>query len=82
MNRPIAPALSDSAPCPSRELSCQLIEEPLRVFQIGGVQAFVEPVVDFDKHGARYVVTAGIPKQPRKADRRSQFPRLRAHFLC
>jgi hypothetical protein len=31
---------------PSRQLSYQLIELPLRVFQIGGIEAFGEPVID------------------------------------
>ena len=38
-------------------LSAQLVEQRLGVFQVGGVEAFGEPVVDFGEHRARLVAT-------------------------
>jgi hypothetical protein len=36
-------------------------------FQVGGVEAFGEPVVDIGEHRARLVATTRILKQPREA---------------
>jgi hypothetical protein len=39
-------------------LSPQLVEQRLRIFQIGGVEALGKPVVDVGEHRARLVATA------------------------
>ena len=39
-------------------LYTELVEQGLRVFQVGGVEAFGEPVVDVGEHGAGLVAMA------------------------
>jgi hypothetical protein len=41
-----------------RWLASQFVEQRLGVFQVGGVEAFGEPVVDFDENRARLVAAA------------------------
>ncbi len=59
----------------------KLVEQSLGVVQVGGVEAFGEPVVDVGEHRARLVATALRCEQSREAHRRAQFPCLRAHRL-
>ena len=59
----------------------QLVEQRLGVFQVGGVEALGEPVVDFGEHRARFVATTLRCEQPREARRRAQLPGLRLHLL-
>ena len=40
---------------PDERLNRQLIEQRLGVLQVGSVEAFGEPVVDFAEHHARFV---------------------------
>jgi hypothetical protein len=46
----------------------QLLQQGLGVLQIGGVEPFGEPVVDFREYRARLVTTIRIAQQPREAD--------------
>src|SRR5207247_8156447 len=46
--------------------------------QIGGIETFGEPVVDFGEHRARFVALAVLREQPRQAHRRAQLQYLRA----
>jgi hypothetical protein len=38
----------------------QLVEQCLRILQVGGIEAFGEPVVNFREHRARFVAPIGI----------------------
>ena len=38
--------------------------------QVGGVEAFGEPAVNFSKHRARFIAAAPLREQPRQAHRR------------
>ena len=51
----------------------QLFEERVGVFQIGGIEALREPVVDFAQHRARFVATTLVREQSREAGRGAQF---------
>src|SRR5215472_1722778 len=62
-------------------LGAQLVEQRLSLFQIGGVEAFGETVVDFGEHRARLITTALRGEQACKAGARAQFPRFGAHLL-
>ena len=46
--------------------SAQLIDQRLRFLQIGGIEAFSEPVVDRSEHRARLVATVLFDEQPRQ----------------
>jgi hypothetical protein len=50
--------------------------ERLSLFQIGGVEAFSEPVIDSSKRSACFIATILLNKQPRNARYRAQFPTL------
>ena len=52
-------------------LSAQFGEQRLSLFQIGGVEAFGEPVVDFGEHRARFVAAASIAQQAGEAHSRT-----------
>ena len=54
-------------------LSAQFVEQGLRVFEVGGIEALGEPTVDLDEHRARLVANFGVAEQPRQAHRRAQF---------
>src|SRR5215469_3229791 len=62
-----APHFSQRTLCP------QLLEQRLRLFQVGSFESFGEPVIDFCEHRARLVATAGVAKQPREVRRRAEF---------
>ena len=55
-------------------LFVKLVEQGLGVFQIGGVDALGEPVVDFREHRARLVLLALLSEQTRETRRRAQLP--------
>src|SRR6266851_7252830 len=59
-----------------RILCSQLVEQRLGISQVGGVEAFGEPAVDFSEHRARFVALTLLVEQPRKACRRAQLPRF------
>ena len=48
--------------------SGQLAEQRLGVFEVGGVEALGEPVVDFGEHRVRLVATIAVAQQPGEAD--------------
>src|SRR5271167_4217988 len=56
-----------------RILCSQLVEQCLGVFQIRGIEALGEPVVDLREHRARLVAKALRRKPSREANRRLQF---------
>ena len=51
--------------CSCFGLVAQLIQQRLGLLQVGGVEAFGEPVVDFRQHRARLVATIGVAQQLR-----------------
>ena len=57
-----------------RILRSQFLEQSLCVFQVGGIEAFGEPVVDGGEHRARLVATALLVEQPRETHRCAQLP--------
>src|SRR5215469_5023445 len=59
-----------------RILFAQLVQQRLSFLQIGGVEAFGEPVVDLGEHRAGLVATALFCEQPRQAHRRTQLKRF------
>jgi hypothetical protein len=61
---------------PASVLLAQLIEQCFRIFEIGGIESFGEPVVDFREHSARLIAPLLARQQPRKAGYRTQFPRF------
>ena len=56
--------------------SRQLIEQHLRVLEIGGVEAFGKPVVNGREKFARLRPPALLAPEPRKARRSAQFKRF------
>src|SRR5262249_24366534 len=54
----------------------QFVEQRLGVFEVGGIEAFREPVVDFKEQCARLIVTMLPRQQPRKAGCGTQLPRF------
>jgi len=54
-------------------LFAKLLEQCLGVLQIGGVEAFREPVVDFGEHRASFISLALLVEQSREARGGSQF---------
>src|SRR5208283_3310970 len=54
--------------------SAELVEQGLGVLEVGGVEAFGKPVVDFGEHRAGFIATSGIAQQPGKTRGRAQFP--------
>ncbi len=49
------------------QLSAQLIEQSLRLCQVGSVKALGEPAVGFGEHGAAFVAPALPSQEPREA---------------
>ena len=49
-----------------------LIEQRLRVLQVGGVEALGEPVVDIGEHRARLVAAVSVAQQARERGSRGQ----------
>ena len=62
----------NSAYSPNKRLVAQLIEQRLGLFQIGGIEAFGEPVVDRGEHRARFSGTALSREQTAEAGGRAQ----------
>src|SRR5208337_1376616 len=58
-------------------LSAEFLEQRLGVFQVGGVEALGEPVVDSREHRAGFLAMTLLVEQPRETCRRAQFPRFR-----
>ena len=56
--------------------SGQFVEQRLRLFQIGGVEAFVEPAVNRSDEIASFDAPALLAPQPGEARGRAQFPEL------
>jgi len=54
-------------------LLVQFVEQRLCVLEIGGVETFGEPAVDFGEHRARLITPALFREQPSKARRSTQF---------
>jgi hypothetical protein len=46
-------------------LARQFVEQGFGIFQVGGVEAFGEPVEDFGEHRARFIAAVGVAKQSR-----------------
>src|SRR5216683_681904 len=63
---------------PSRSTT-QFVEQRLGVLEIGGVEAFGEPGVDFHQHCMPLVAPAVLCEHAREARRCAQFPGFRAH---
>jgi hypothetical protein len=55
-------------------LRAQLVKQVLGVLEIGGVEAFGEPVVDIREHCARLVAAVGNTQEARKTRGRPYFP--------
>jgi hypothetical protein len=51
----------------------KLAEQGLGVFQIDRIEAFAEPLVDWQEKGASRMALIPIAKKPRHADRGTQF---------
>ena len=62
-------------------LLTQLLQQRLGVFQVGGVEALGEPVVDFRKHAAGLVAAIGVAQQTSEADDGAH-SKDRALILC
>src|ERR1700687_4345492 len=58
-------------------LTAEFFEERLGVLQIGGVEAFGEPAVDYREHRARLVAPAVLDVKARETDGRAKLPRFR-----
>ena len=56
--------------------SSQLVEQRLRLFQIGGVEAFGEPAVDRREEIAGFGAAALVAAEPGEAHGGAQFPEL------
>jgi hypothetical protein len=56
--------------------SPQLVEQPLRFFQIGGVEAFGEPTIDRRDQLAGFGAVTLVVAQPGTAHRGPQFPEV------
>ena len=61
------------------QLLAKSIEQCLGVFQVGGIEALGEPVVDFREHRARLITLALLCEQPCEAGRGAQLVSFRAH---
>ena len=48
---------SELQPATAANLTAQLLQQCLRLFQVGGVEAFGEPTVDLGEHRARPFAT-------------------------
>src|SRR5437016_2928942 len=56
--------------------SCELVEQCLRLFQIGGVEPLGEPGVDWREKVARFGVATLVAAEPGEARGGAQFPEL------
>jgi hypothetical protein len=65
---PGAAATLDAA----NRLPAQLLEQRLGFFQVGGVEAFGEPAVDFGEHSSRFITLALVREHPGEARRGTQ----------
>src|SRR5208283_5554001 len=63
----VSPLRSSHQAVGSYSLVFQVLEQRLRVLQVGGVEALGEPVVDFGQHRARLVALALLVEEPREA---------------
>jgi hypothetical protein len=54
-------------------LFAELIEQRFGLDEVGGVEAFGEPVVDFREHRARFFAAIGTVQHSRERGRRAQF---------
>ena len=76
----------NSAYGPNERLCAQPIEQRFRIFQIGGVEALGEPVVDFGEHSARFVAALLTSQQARETHGGAQLPPfgllMRRDFDC
>jgi len=61
--------------------SRQLFEQPLRFFQVGGVEALGEPAVDGREEVAGLGAAALVAAKPSEAHGGAQFPELSLLFL-
>ena len=52
---------------PKLLLGLQLVQQRFGIFQIGSVEAFGEPTVDFGEHRAGFVAVALLGQQTREA---------------
>src|SRR5216683_2628744 len=59
----------------------QLVEQCLGVLEVGGVEAFGEPAVDFGEHRSRFIAAALAVEQARETHRCTQLQRFRALAL-
>jgi len=59
-------------------LSAQLVEQHFRLLEVGGIEAFGEPVVNFLEHRARLIATVLLREHSGQLNRRCQLVRLRA----
>src|SRR5215472_2472748 len=66
--------ISNSAYCPNERLLAQLIEQRLGLLEIGSVEAFGEPVVDFGEHRTRFIPLPLLRQQAREAHGGAQLP--------
>jgi hypothetical protein len=57
----------------TKGLAAQFVEQRLSLFQIGGVEAFREPAVDFGEYYAPFLAAALLREQPCEAGGRTQF---------
>ena len=70
-----------TAHTPHPGLAGQFVQQRLGLLQVGGIETFGEPVVDFSEHGARLVATISFAQQPREARSRTQLQGFRAHTV-
>ena len=62
--------------------NCSARRQRVGVFQIGGVEALGEPVVDLGEHRPRFIAAIGISQQSRQANRRAELQRLCFSTAC
>ena len=55
----------------------QFIEQRLRLFQVGGIETFGKPIINFLKHRVRLLATALLYEQLRQRNGGSQLVRFR-----
>src|SRR6516225_9504348 len=66
--------LSVGSVCVGSVLLSELVEQRLRLFEIGGVETLSEPAVDWGKNVAGFCVMALFAVQPCQAHGGAQFP--------
>jgi hypothetical protein len=75
------PSRFSAAHFEQRILRTQLVEQRLCIFQIGGVEAFGEPAVDFGEHRARLITPVLFREQASESRCRAQLPQFSALAL-